>query len=135
VDEHAHVWTVAFIMVESEKQDAALIWALSTLLLFFPGLQQKLRTVFTDRGVSQAVIHHVFGPNVAALVCTFHIGMNMNSHWGRFASFDLVCWAANFFPSLLFPLFCYFFFRFNLFSPYLLSVGRQCTNFYCLDTL
>ena len=74
-----------YAIVQSEKSEDALNWVLETMCKFCPGLVDKVRTVFTDRGVAEHLIQGIFR-NAKALLCTFHIGLNLNACWGEAAA-------------------------------------------------
>ena len=82
VDENGNSWIGMYAIVQSEKSEDALKWVLETMCKFCPGLVDKVRTVFTDRGVAEHLIQGIFR-NAKALLCTFHIGLNLNARWGK----------------------------------------------------
>eukprot|EP00047_Mylnosiga_fluctuans_P000209 m.188622 g.188622 ORF g.188622 m.188622 type:complete len:364 (+) comp10026_c0_seq4:481-1572(+) len=82
VDEHGRIWTVCYAMVESEKCDDALAWILGRMVAMCDALPNINKAVFTDKGVSEHIIHTAL-PNSAALLCTWHMNLNLSGRFNR----------------------------------------------------
>jgi hypothetical protein len=93
LDENGNLWVGMYALMESEKSDDALRWVLQQLLKFCPETSDVLCTVFSDKGLSQAVVTDVLGPNVKSLLCVFHMGLNLAAKLGKLGTYIEVCFA------------------------------------------
>lgn len=84
-DEDGHLFAVMYALMESEKADDAIRFVLGALVQFCPEVvsEKIIRTVFSDKGLSEAIVHDVFGADVNSLLCLFHQGLNFNHNLGK----------------------------------------------------
>ena len=83
LDEDAHLWCTMYALMESKKAEDAIKWALQSLLTFCPELRDVTATIFSDKGLSEKIVHEIFGAHVAALLCRYHIGLNLASNLSK----------------------------------------------------